>query len=127
MYLYSHAHTYTHTRARARTHTHTHTHAHTQTHKHNVVIFADHTIVYPPSIGCVWREHPLIQSTIERRYHTYNRIRWHVSWHYRINVNGQEYTDEDLEYLMRRNLGINMAQWECLSERDLKEFWANEM
>lgn len=51
---------------------------------------------------------------------------WHVDWYMRISWRGEEYTDDDRIYLIRRNLGLSEVQWNCVSEEMKDEAWDAE-
>jgi len=54
--------------------------------------------------------------------YAFNYIRWFVRWHWRFTVGREEYGDEEKAYLIRRNLKLAQAQYDCLEEKEKQEF-----
>ncbi|EGD72249.1 hypothetical protein PTSG_11569 [Salpingoeca rosetta] len=75
---------------------------------------------------------PSIQSLLACRivmlpYTIAQYVAWVVSWHYRLTFKREEPTEEDKEYLIRRNLGLSQGKYEYLCESNpgfRAEVWA---
>jgi DnaJ family protein C protein 25 len=54
-------------------------------------------------------------------------IFWYFKWIWKFNINKEPFGDEEILYIIRKNMKLSQLQWDALSEDEIQEFLDEEL
>ena len=54
-------------------------------------------------------------------------IAWLLRWHWKFTICGEEYGDEEKQYIIRKKLGLSSIHWDALDAAEKKVFFSRQL